>query len=71
MRVMIHFQNNPSHDAFEGIRVRKTLKGACEKQGIVWVDSKYANPDIAHFISSKDIGVLQRFSKNKHGRRFN
>ena len=65
MRVMIHFQNNPSHDAFEGIRVRKTLKGACEKQGIVWVDSKYANPDIAHFISSKDIGVLQRFSKNK------
>ena len=44
--------------------MRKTLKGECERMGITWVDSKFANPDIAHVISSKDIGVLQRFSKN-------
>ena len=64
MRVMIHFQNNPAHDSLEGVRLRKILKGECERNDIVWVDSKYANPDIAHFISSKDISILQRFSKN-------
>ena len=64
MRVVIHFQNNSTQDAFEGVRMRKTLKGECERMGISWVDSKYANPEIAHIISSKDIGVLQRFSKN-------
>ena len=64
MRVMIHFQDSSNRDAFEGVRLRKTLKGECERMGVSWVDSKFANPDIAHFISSKDISVLQRFSKN-------
>lgn len=64
MRVIIHYKDSSNKDAFEGVRVRKTLKGECENTDIEWFDLKCVDPDIAHFISPKDIALLRRFSKN-------
>ena len=63
MRVLIHYKPKSTHDAFEGIRIRKTLKGECESVGIQWTDNHYEPFDIAHFISFKDKGVLERLSQ--------
>ena len=60
MRVLIYYQPNSNRDAFEGDRLRKTLKGECESMGIEWVDSRYSKPDIAHFVSDKDLGLMRR-----------
>lgn len=63
MKVLIYYKQSANRDAFEGFRLRKTLKGECENVGIPWVDDKFASPEIAHFISIKDSGLLQRFSR--------
>lgn len=54
MRVLIHFDPGSSKDIFEGTRLRKNIKGSLELNGITWVDSIYARPDICHLISPID-----------------
>lgn len=54
MKVLIYFQPPKGHDVFEGTRLRKTLKGACEIGGVTWVDSFLAFPEIVHFLSPDD-----------------
>ena len=63
MKVFIHYQPKQNRDTFEGTRLRKTLKGECEFAGIAWVSTPEANPDLAHFISPKDIGLLVKMKK--------
>ena len=63
MKVLIHYQPKQNRDTFEGVRVRKTLKGECELAGITWVANKKIGPDIAHFISPRDIKLLRTMKK--------
>ncbi len=58
MKVYIHFKNKNNQQAFEGVRMRKTLKGECESVGIAWVDSQWQSPNLATFISYSDINKL-------------
>ena len=60
MKILIHFQPANSDYLFEGARLRKTLKGACEAVGVTWVDSFAGAPDIAHFISAEDVKLLEK-----------
>ncbi len=60
MKVLIHFQPANSDYLFEGARLRKTLKGACESVGVTWVDGFSSAPDIAHFLSAEDVRLLEK-----------
>lgn len=63
MKVFIHYQTKSRADAFEGYRLRKTLKGACEAMDVAWVDSLVSQPDIAHFISSRDAALALKLKE--------
>lgn len=64
MKVFIHYKPHNAADAFEGTRLRKTLKGACEVVDIPWVDSPQQGVDIAHFISPADLWLLKQQKDN-------
>ena len=66
MKVFIHYQSRNASDAFEGTRLRKTLKGACEVVDVPWVDSPQPGVDVAHFLSPRDL-VLLKEQKYKEG----
>ena len=63
MKVFIHYQPKQNRDSFEGVRLRKTLKGECELAGISWVSNAKTEPDLAHFISPHDISLLRKMKK--------
>ncbi len=63
MKVLVHFEPPKSDFGFEGTRLRKTLKGACEAADITWVDTLLARPDIAHFLSAEDLPLLEKAKK--------
>lgn len=65
MKVFIPYSSRKTSDAFEGTRLRKTLKGACEVAQITWVDSPRDKVDVAHFINPSDIALLRE--KKKEG----
>ena len=65
MRVFIHYSPKRHRDTFEGSRLRKTLKGACELLGIHWLDFPSSPADVAHFISPNDYSLLKQ--KKKQG----
>lgn len=54
MKIFIHFDPGSNKDIFEGMRLRKNIKGALELNDIAWVDSIYAMPDVCHLISPQD-----------------
>lgn len=54
MKILVHYAPGPKYDVFEGMRLRKNIKGALELNGIGWVESIFALPEIAHFISPLD-----------------
>ena len=64
MKVFIHYKPRNDFDAFEGTRLRKTLKGACEVVDVSWVDSPQDEVSVAHFISPSDYLSL-RLMKEK------
>ena len=64
MRVLIYFQPRETRDVYEGKRMRKNLKGACELAGVTWVESSLAMPDLVHFISPDDEGKLNEARSN-------
>ncbi len=59
MKVFIPYTSRKATDAFEGSRLRKTLKGACEVADISWVDSPREEVDVAHFLSPLDHALLK------------
>jgi len=59
MKVFVHYAPRNIADAFEGTRLRKTIKGACEAVSIPWVDVSGPDVTIAHFISPDDIALLR------------
>lgn len=63
MKVFVYFSPGDRFDNFEGTRLRKNIKGALELNGIKWVESIYALPDIVHFISPDDEGKVKEFKK--------
>ena len=54
MKVLIDFRPARGCENYEGARLRKTLKGACEITDVTWVDNLLSFPDIAHFLSPDD-----------------
>ncbi len=58
MKVCVHYPNLKRSDSFEGARLRKTLKGACESMGVTWEDEPSSSTDIAHFLSPLDEPLL-------------
>lgn len=58
MRVFIHYSPKHYRDTFEGSRMRKNIKGACELVGIEWLDFPSLPCDVAHFISPADYPLL-------------
>ncbi len=65
MKVLIPYTSHKATDAFEGTRLRKTLKGACEVADISWVDSPREEVDVAHFLTPSDHALLKE--KKKEG----
>ena len=65
MKVLIDFRPAKGCDNYEGARLRKTLKGACEMTDVTWVDSLLSYPEIAHFLSPDD-GAKARKAKEKN-----
>ncbi len=65
MKVFIPYSSRKTSDAFEGTRLRKTLKGACEVAQITWVDSPREKVDVAHFLNPADAALLRE--KKKEG----
>lgn len=59
MKVFIHYQPRHPADSFEGTRLRKTLKGACELVDVPWVDTPQEGVKIAHFLSPADALLLK------------
>ena len=59
MKVFIQYKPRNPADAFEGTRLRKTIKGACELVDLSWVDAPQEGVDIAHFISPADMALLK------------
>ena len=59
MKVFIPYSTRKATDAFEGSRLRKTLKGACEVADISWVDSPREKVDVAHFLAPSDHTLLK------------
>lgn len=55
MKVCVHYPSKRREDAFEGARLRKTLKGACEAMGVFWEEEPSSTTDIAHFLSPLDL----------------
>lgn len=60
MKVFIHYKPPKSADFFEGTRLRKTLKGACEVVDVPWVDAPQEGVSVAHFISPADLLLLKQ-----------
>ncbi len=59
MRVLIYFeQNKRNKNLYEGARVRKSLKGACELNKLSYTSDPREPYDIAHFVSVKDEEVI-------------
>lgn len=59
MRVLIYFeQNKRNKNLYEGARVRKSLKGACELNKLSYTSDPREAHDIAHFVSVKDEEVI-------------
>ncbi len=60
MRVLIYFEPPKEMDNYEGARLRKTLKGACEAADITWVEAESGSPDIVHFLTPRDEKKLNK-----------
>jgi glycosyltransferase involved in cell wall biosynthesis len=61
MKSLVYFKPSDSGVSFEGIRLRKNLKGALELSSLPWVDSIYAAPEIVHLISPDDDNLVKGF----------
>ncbi len=60
MKVCIHYPKKRHQASFEGARLRKTLKGACEAMDVPWEEELSPTTDIAHFLSPLDEPTLRK-----------
>lgn len=61
MKSLVYFKPSSSSVPFEGVRLRKNLKGALELSSLSWVDSIYANPEVVHLLSPDDESLVKSF----------
>jgi len=54
MKVFVHFQPRVLKDVYEGMRLRKNIKGALELSNIEIAKNSIDNYDVAHFLSIAD-----------------
>lgn len=66
MRILIYFeQKKRNKKNYEGARVRKSLKGACELLGISYTSDPREHYDIAHFVGANDEEIINEALLNK------
>lgn len=59
MRVLIHFEpKRRNQKIYEGVRVRKSIKGACELNGISYTSDPRESYDVAHFVGANDEKII-------------
>lgn len=63
MKVLVHFQQSPKYDNFQGARLRKTIKSALEMLSVPYTDTPMGDFDVAHLIYPVDDGVLFELSE--------
>ena len=59
MKVLVHYKPNKKYENFEGVRMRKTIKGALEIVDIPYTDSPFAYFDVCHLISLDDYAIIE------------
>lgn len=64
MKVLVSFQPNKKATDFEGVRLRKTIKGALEMVGVEYTTSIVEKHDIVHLISPEDENKLNDAKEN-------
>ena len=64
MKVLVSFQPNKKASDFEGVRLRKTIKGALEMVGVDYTTSIVERHDIVHLISPEDENKLNDAKEN-------
>ena len=64
MKVLVSFQPNRKASDFEGVRLRKTIKGALEMVGVDYTTSIVDKYDVVHLISPEDETKLNDAKEN-------
>lgn len=64
MKVLVSFQPNKKASDFEGVRLRKTIKGALEMVGVDYTTSIVERHDVVHLISPEDENKLNDAKEN-------
>ena len=64
MKVLVSFQPNRKATDFEGVRLRKTIKGALEMVGVEYTTSIVEKHDVVHLISPEDENKLNDAKEN-------
>ena len=54
MKVLVSFQPNKKASDFEGVRLRKTIKGALEMIGVEYTTNIVDKYDVVHLITPDD-----------------
>lgn len=63
MKVLVWFPSQ-EHSNFEGVRLRKSIKGALELNGVTYTTNPIDYYDVAHFLSVKDEGKINECIEN-------
>lgn len=64
MKVLVSFQPNKKASDFEGVRLRKTIKGALEMVGVEYTTSIVDTYDVIHLISPDDENKINDAKEN-------
>lgn len=64
MKVHILSTNKKGSFDYEGARLRKTLKGACEEVGITHLDEATPDMELAHFLTPEDVALAEKVKRN-------
>ena len=64
MKVLVSFQPNKKASDFEGVRLRKTIKGALEMVGVEYTTSIVEKYDVVHLITPDDENKLNDAKEN-------
>ena len=65
MKILVSFQPNRNVSDFEGVRLRKTIKGSLEMVGVEYTTSIVEKYDVIHLLSLEDENKLNDAKENK------
>ena len=65
MKILVSFQPNKKAPDFEGVRLRKTIKGALEMAGVDYTTSIIEKHDAVHLITPEDENKLNDAKENR------